>query len=90
MAQCRTHPERTHETGLSWVGLAAEFRVACPEHLRKCAQCGALLEGVAESRASFCPECRKVKRKVDIGLAPVASMHTVCVYVQALAGMDVS
>ena len=86
VAQCKRFPERRSETGLCWVDLAAVFRVACEHHLRRCAQCGALLEGVAESRASFCPGCRKQKRKVDIGLAPVEIMHMACVSVYARAG----
>ena len=74
-------------TGLSWTNLSPELRAACSDHHRYCAQCGAKLEGeVAQSRASFCPECRVVKRKVDIGLAPVSTLYEVTVHVCASAG----
>jgi DNA-directed RNA polymerase subunit RPC12/RpoP len=83
IVRCRMDEQGTlYHTGLTWTTLVQELRSACSDHSRHCAHCGALMRGVAESRASFCPDCRHVKRRVDIGLASVDSLYGVCVYVQ--------
>jgi DNA-directed RNA polymerase subunit RPC12/RpoP len=87
LVRCSRDENRTvFPTGLSWMDLSPELRSACADHHRYCAHCGAKLEGeVAKSRASFCPDCRAVKRRVDIGLAPVSDLFTVAVRVSARA-----
>jgi protein-arginine kinase activator protein McsA len=74
-AFCVEDPKHKHfATMLIWKGLAPELRVACEDHIRRCDQCGAPLEGLAASRSSFCSDCKKVRRKVSMGMLPMEAL----------------
>jgi hypothetical protein len=74
---CTEDPRKhIYVTELKWKGLVPELRSACELHTRTCVQCGVVLEGLAASRSSFCPTCKKLKRRVSMGMLPVeALMH---------------
>jgi ribosomal protein L36 len=72
---CADDPRhKKYPTMLMWKGLAPELREACEDHVRRCDQCGRPLEGLAASRSSFCSECKKLRRKVSMGMLPVEAL----------------
>jgi hypothetical protein len=75
LVYCTEDPKKhLYVTELCWKGLALELRSACELHERRCAQCGEILVEVSASRSHFCPTCRKLKRKVSMGMLPVEAL----------------